>query len=342
MRGLKEIVAPLVGVVVLALAGTAFAHGGHDDDGGKGSPAVATSSATQVGANGALLQAFVDAKDRDTDFVFEYGTSSSYGLQTASGSAGSAKGPRAVSMRVDGLAPATTYHFRVVATNSKGTTQGSNRSFTTLAAAPDDSGPAPSGPSGPSGPAGVEPSIEPQLGSSVGVASARGVIRVRAKGSEAFTTLDAGSELPMGSEVDARAGALTLTSALPSGEEQTGTFGGGRFVIQQGRRGYVDLFLRGHFCKRPGAGRRGARPAAAAAAARKRGRRLWGRDKGGRFRTHGRNSHATVRGTRWSVEDRCDGTLTRVSDGAVVVSDLVRGKRKVVRAGERYLARPRR
>src|SRR3712207_6890811 len=37
-------------------------------------------------------------------------------------------------------------------------------------------------------------------------------------------------------------------------------------------------------------------------------RRLWGRDKGGRFRTHGKNSHATVRGTRWLVEDRCDGT----------------------------------
>jgi ferric-dicitrate binding protein FerR (iron transport regulator) len=72
------------------------------------------------------------------------------------------------------------------------------------------------------------------------------------------------------------------------------------------------------------------------------GRRLWGRDRGGRFRTHGKHSHATVRGTRWLVEDRCDGTLTRVTAGSVVVRDTVRGKRVIVRAGERYLARPRR
>ena len=42
---------------------------------------------------------------------------------------------------------------------------------------------------------------------------------------------------------------------------------------------------------------------------------LVGRDHGGRSRTHRRNSHATVRGTRWLVEDRCDGTLTRVTRG---------------------------
>ena len=39
-------------------------------------------------------------------------------------------------------------------------------------------------------------------------------------------------------------------------------------------------------------------------------RRLWGKDRGSRFRTHGRDSVATVRGTRWLTTDRCDGTLT--------------------------------
>jgi hypothetical protein len=72
-------------------------------------------------------------------------------------------------------------------------------------------------------------------------------------------------------------------------------------------------------------------------------RRLWGRDKGGRFRTFGRHSHATVRGTRWLTEDRCNGTLTRVTDGSVVVRDTVRRRSVVVRAGRSYLARrPRR
>ena len=70
-------------------------------------------------------------------------------------------------------------------------------------------------------------------------------------------------------------------------------------------------------------------------------RRLWGKDKHSRFRTHGRDSVATVRGTKWVTTDRCDGTLTRVTEGKVLVRDL-RGKRSVmVRAGHAYLARHR-
>ena len=80
----------------------------------------------------------------------------------------------------------------------------------------------------------------------------------------------------------------------------------------------------------------------AVATRRRKAPRLWGRDHGGRFRTHGRNSHATVRGTRWLVAETCHGTLTRVSRGAVVVKDSVRDKRILVKAGHSYLARPRR
>jgi hypothetical protein len=71
-------------------------------------------------------------------------------------------------------------------------------------------------------------------------------------------------------------------------------------------------------------------------------RRLWGRDNGGRFRTHGRHSHATVRGTRWVTVDRCDGTLTRVTEGAVSVRDRVRRRTVLVRSGHSYLAKSRR
>ena len=46
-----------------------------------------------------------------------------------------------------------------------------------------------------------------------------------------------------------------------------------------------------------------------------------------------------MRGTRWLTEDRCDGTLTRVTEGSVVVRDLHRKRNKVVRAGQSYLAR---
>jgi hypothetical protein len=68
-------------------------------------------------------------------------------------------------------------------------------------------------------------------------------------------------------------------------------------------------------------------------------RGLWGRDSGGKYRSHGRHSHATVRGTRWLTEDRCGGTLTRVTNGAVVVRDFKRRRNVLVRAGHSYLAK---
>ena len=52
--------------------------------------------------------------------------------------------------------------------------------------------------------------------------------------------------------------------------------------------------------------------------------------------------HATVRGTRWLTLDRCDGTLTRVTEGAVAVRDRRRGRTVLVEAGRSYLARRRR
>ena len=87
-------------------------------------------------------------------------------------------------------------------------------------------------------------------------------------------------------------------------------------------------------------GTRRARGGSVASASRvRRVRKLWGRDSGGRFRTHGRHSQATVRGTRWLTVDRCDGTLTRVTKGAVAVRDFRRHRTVVVRAGHAYLAR---
>jgi hypothetical protein len=46
-----------------------------------------------------------------------------------------------------------------------------------------------------------------------------------------------------------------------------------------------------------------------------------------------------VRGTIVTIADRCDGTLTRVQRGVVVVRDFRRRRTIVVRAGQSYLAR---
>jgi hypothetical protein len=59
----------------------------------------------------------------------------------------------------------------------------------------------------------------------------------------------------------------------------------------------------------------------------------------GRFRTTGRFAAATVRGTDWGVRDRCDGTLTVVRKGVVLVTDFRLHQNVPVRAGQSYLAR---
>jgi hypothetical protein len=193
---------------------------------------------------------------------------------------------------------------------------------------------------GESAPEGVAPA--PVLGQSVFTAPTRGTLRVRTPGSKRFHPLGAGTHIPVGSVVDARAGRVRLVSALDrAGHVQAASFWGSKFLIGQrpGARGRVDLYLRG--------GDLGACPAASAratatiSAKRKRrpGRSLWGKDRHGRYRTHGQSSAATARGTRWVTRDRCDGTVTRVVEGAVAVRDHVRHRTVVVRAGHRYLAR---
>jgi len=66
-------------------------------------------------------------------------------------------------------------------------------------------------------------------------------------------------------------------------------------------------------------------------------RLLWGKGKG-HFRSAGHDSTASVHGTEWLTEDRCDGTLTVVKTGVVRVRDLRKHKTVTVKAGHSYLA----
>ena len=68
-------------------------------------------------------------------------------------------------------------------------------------------------------------------------------------------------------------------------------------------------------------------------------RRLWGKGKG-HFRTRGRYSSGTVRGTVWLTSDRCDGTRTYVKEGVVRVFDFATKKTVSVPAGHSYVAHP--
>jgi hypothetical protein len=75
-------------------------------------------------ATGVSFTALINPRGATTTYRFQYGTSTAYGLETFGLSIPAGVLPRSVSFRVNSLAPHTTYHFRVVASNRAGTTFG--------------------------------------------------------------------------------------------------------------------------------------------------------------------------------------------------------------------------
>jgi hypothetical protein len=95
-------------------------------------PAVTTEAATEVTTSGAVLHGAVNPHGLATTYKFEYGTEKgAFKKSTTPGSAGSGSASVKVSTALTGLEPKTTYFFRASATNSSGTTTGSEFSFTT-------------------------------------------------------------------------------------------------------------------------------------------------------------------------------------------------------------------
>jgi hypothetical protein len=94
-------------------------------------PAATTGAATEVTQTSATLSASVDPNGGPTTVRFEYGTSSAYGVTSAEKTVDGAD-PVTVETAVSGLTPATTYHYRVVATNSAGEADGADRTFRTV------------------------------------------------------------------------------------------------------------------------------------------------------------------------------------------------------------------
>lgn len=98
-------------------------------------PTATTSTAVMVTARGARVRGGVSPVGSPTTYVFQYGLTSSYGARTPATSAGNA-GSIAASAFLSALRVATTYHFRIVATNEVGSSVGRDQTFRTLRAAP--------------------------------------------------------------------------------------------------------------------------------------------------------------------------------------------------------------
>ena len=182
--------------------------------------------------------------------------------------------------------------------------------------------PPPPPPAGPP-PPGLD---RPVLGRFAELRRVRGGVRFRRPGGS-FTALRARAIVPFGTTVDARRGVVEVRTATNRGAStQTGRFSLGAFVLRQGRSNpLTDLVLTGGSFRACGS-------ASASALSKRRVRRLFG-DARGKFRSRGRYSSATVRGTIWTTEDRCNGTLTKVRVGAVAVRDF--GARRTITLSSR-------
>ena len=297
----------------------------------------------QVNPNGLATTAYfeygIDLRDR--------GPGSStvlYDQTTPAQQIGSDSTDHPISIPVAGLVSNALYHVRIVASNSAGTTVGPDQTFTTPASAP----PPP-----------------PVLGKAVDVAPVSGVVFIKpppgktlagditanaaqvGKG-QGFVPLTEAGPIPSGSQVDALAGSLKLVTATGQvGKTQNGTFGGAIFTLTQDRtgitKGLTNLKLQeGAFQGGPSyatcQAEHKATDATIAALSTKT-LQLLKASGHGKFKTTGRYASATVRGTIWTVADRCDGTLTHVIRDTVLVDDFVRHKTILLHSGQSYLAK---
>jgi hypothetical protein len=185
----------------------------------------------------------------------------------------------------------------------------------------------------------------PLLGRKVNAAPVSGKVFLISGGR--LVSLTAAKQIRPGAVVDALHGTISLTSATGKGKKtQSGTFGGAVFKVTQvkaGRnKGLTTLTLVDHAfkgapsyatCKAHKAGD------ASAAAVSKKVLQLLHASAKGKFKTSGRYAAATVRGTKWTIADRCDGTLTRDLTDSVAVTDFVRHKTVILHAGQSYLAK---
>jgi hypothetical protein len=298
-----------------------------------GSPSVSTASPTMHSSTGLSLAGSVNPEGLVTTAYFEYGLDSRYTTPGTSGpnydqtttpvQIGSDFQSHPVFTPVSGLVPNALYHARLVATNTAGTTFGPDVTFTTPA------DPAPGA---------------PKLASSFNVAPISGVVLILVHGK--FVPLTEERSIPAGTIINTLKGTLKLITATGNKDKnQNGTFGGAVFKVTQfgsgKNKGLTTLALVEGVKGGPSYASCKAKNSSLASVAglsNKTLQLLHGSDNHAKFRTKGRYSAATIRGTVWTIADRCDGTFVHVIRGLVDVTDFVRHITVAVHAGHSYLA----
>jgi hypothetical protein len=175
-----------------------------------------------------------------------------------------------------------------------------------------------------------EPGTQPEEGSNIVVTRAAGNVLYQT--SSGLQSLSANKKLKLGTFIDATRGQVTVTSASDThGSYQTALYYGGKFKARQrgGARPVTEAYLVGKLgCKKH---------SKVASASKRKSRHLWG-DAHGNFRTVGRSSSASARGTKWLVTDTCAGTTTKVIRGKVLVRQFKDNTKHTVTAGHSFFA----
>ncbi len=94
-------------------------------------PDVSTGGVLKVTPQSATLLGRITPNGAQTTYTFVYGTTTLYTAVTPPVAIGAGNAPVNVFADLTGLAPATTYHFRLVARNRNGTVRGADRVFRT-------------------------------------------------------------------------------------------------------------------------------------------------------------------------------------------------------------------
>ncbi len=229
-----------------------------------------------------------------------------------------------VSATLSGLVPNASYQVQLIATNSAGTTKGPLQTFSTKRA------PAPP---------------PPVVGAKVNVSVTAGKIWVKV-GTGAFEPLTEGEQIPTGAEIDSLHGTMKLITAGPTKHStQTATVSGAVFKLTQTRsganKGLANLTLiYGAFANSPTtAVCKPHHGKAQDASLSSRILQTLHASAYGRFRTSGRYGAATVRGTVWSITDKCNGTLFHAIVHSILIQNFVRHISFLLTAGHTYLVR---
>jgi hypothetical protein len=102
-------------------------------------PRISNSEAGNLSLTKVVAHAAIEPAGEATTYHVQYGTSTAYGSNTPDAELQAGEEPVTVSVPLAGLQPATTYHFRFVASNTTATATGADVEFTTPAVVTNES-----------------------------------------------------------------------------------------------------------------------------------------------------------------------------------------------------------